>query len=241
MKNGSRTVRLAFLCMALLATAPLFARGQAQRARTITVVGEGTVETEPETASVQIGVEAYAPDVQQALSAARGRIDRVVAALRNQGVADEDMQTAQYSIHLERGYSPGREDEQPAPQYRVSNTLRVTLRNLDGVAAAIDAAVSAGANQMYGISFSVGEARQSELQREAIAAAAADARSRAEHLAGLHQAQLGDVLSISEIVGGGGGGDFTVQVERMSAGTANVRPGKLQFTARLQVVFAITP
>ena len=75
----------------------------------------------------------------------------VIAAVRDQGVAQEDIQTTDYSIYPEYDYSGQRER---IVGYRVTNMLQVTVRDIDQSGAVIDAATAAGgdASQVGGVS-----------------------------------------------------------------------------------------
>mgnify|MGYP001150845571 CR=1 FL=1 len=77
---------------------------------------------------------------------------------------------------------------------------------------------------------------QSEWQSRARAEAVADARARAEELAELAGVELGDVLTISEVIGGG---VMPVAYERAAMGGGGIAPGELQLAMQVQVTFAI--
>ena len=72
--------------------------------------------------------------------------------------------------------------EPPAGFYRVSNMVQVTIRDMTKVGDVIDTAVKAGANNVWGISFSL--ENTDDLEDQAREAAVKDARARAESLAG---------------------------------------------------------
>jgi hypothetical protein len=85
--------------------------------------------------------------------------------------------------------------EKTGTTFAVDNTVSVTLRDLSKIGVLLDAAVTAGANSVYGISFDV-EDKESALQ-EARAQAVANAKSQAEQLAQAAGITLGPVYSIS--------------------------------------------
>ena len=172
--------------------------------RTITVVGTGTVSLKPDLARINVGAEATAPTVSEAKAEVDRQIAAILNALKGLDISEKDIQTSHYSVRYERQpYEPVfREGARPESQgaYRVSNMLRVTVREIDAAALVLDAVVEAGANQVYGVSFTVSDnaAWQSMARKEAVA----DATARAEELAGLAKVNVGQVLSISEVVGG---------------------------------------
>jgi hypothetical protein len=207
-------------------------------ARTITVVGSGEVSLSPDMAQVNVGVEVGDASVAEAKAEVDRRMEAIVAALMELGVAEKDIQTAQYNIYFEReSFAMPREEgaAETGGVYRVSNMLNVKIRDLDLLGEVLDAAVEAGANQMYGVSFTVADDETWESQ--AREAAVADARARAEELADLAGVELGAVLSVSEVVGS----SPVFAAREMAAGGmgGGIAPGELEFSTQIQVTFAI--
>ena len=151
--------------------------------RTITVVGEGTVALQPDVAQAQIGVDVAGDTAKQASAEAAKIMEAVLAALKAQGIATKDIQTSNYSIYADRPADPltGRPGEQVT--YRVNNGVSVTIRDLAKIGAVLDAVIDAGANNIYGVTFSVSD--PDKVMAEARRKAVEDARARAEELAAL--------------------------------------------------------
>lgn len=206
--------------------------------RYITVVGTGHVTLKPDVAELNVGAQASAGTV----SAAKAEVDRqlaaILSALKELGIAESDIQTSSYSIHYEREtFAPvAREGTAPeqAGGYRVSSTLGVTVRDIDTVGQVLDAVVSAGANQVYGIRFTVSDDK--EWQSKARKLAVADAKERALELAGLSGVELGEVLSLSEVVGSV---SVPMAAMAMDRGGGGIAPGELELGTQIQVTFAI--
>ena len=80
----------------------------------------------------------------------------------------------------------------------MSNTVRITVRDLDGLGRYIDQFVQTGANTLNGIQFGLSDpaAKQNEARIKAIE----DARAKAKLYAEAAGAQLGQVLVIQEAV-----------------------------------------
>ncbi|TEU17717.1 MAG: DUF541 domain-containing protein [Anaerolineales bacterium] len=209
--------------------------------RTITVVGEGTVKIKPDIAQANIGVEVIRPTVKAASSRAKESMDAVLQALKQQGVDEKDIQTSGFSVWTERPYGP----EGPSSDevlYHVSNQVAVTIRELDTVGTVLDAAIEAGANNIYGVTFSLADPSQaeSEAQRKAVD----DAQAKAQWLASLNNVKLGDVVSVSEVIGGGGGyyagGVREASLAAgMGGGDGPIAPGELELTLQLQSVYTV--
>lgn len=217
------------------------AEGAAGLPRTITVVGEGKVKIKPDIARANIGVEVMKNSVKEASDANKAALESVLAALKQQGIAEKDIQTSGFSIYAER-FGPDGPLPEDKTNYRVSNNVSVVIRDLDKVGAILDAAIEAGANNIYGIEFGLDntEGVQGEARKEAVA----NARAKAEELAELNGVTVGMVVSVSEIVGGNGGyynaSNFN-QLDRAMGGGGGtpVTPGELDLTLQLQVVYTI--
>jgi uncharacterized protein len=209
-----------------------------QASRTITVVGAGEVNLAPDIAHISIGAEARSSTVSEAKAETDRQIAAILSTLKELGIDDKDIQTSSYSIYYERQpVTFAAEKGAPAEEqggYRVSSTLGVTIRDIDRVGEVLDAVVSAGANQVYGVSFTIAD--ETKWQAKARADAVADARARATELAGLSGVELGQVLSISEVVGITSGPVSLKMAERAGGGIA---PGELELSTQIQVTFAI--
>jgi uncharacterized protein YggE len=214
--------------------------GEYSPAETITVVGQGTARIKPDIAQVSIGVETSAETVGEAVSENATNMESILAALKEAGIDEKDIQTMNYSIQLDRypETMPRLEGttEEAKPVYRVSNMVNVTVRDLDSVGDVLDAVIEAGANNIWGISFSVDD--PSEAQAAARADAVEDARARAEALAELNGVKVGPVMSISETIGSTAI-PMAVAMERAASGGGPVSPGELEISYQLQVVYFI--
>jgi uncharacterized protein len=213
-------------------------------AQTITVVGQGSVRIKPDIAQISIGVETSAESVTQAVEDNKTQMESIMAALSEAGIADKDIQTMNYSIQFDRYPQPmpatvEGENGTPNPQYRVSNMVNVTVRKLDSVSTVLDAVVQAGANNIWGVSFSLED--QKPAQSDARANAITDAKERAQALADLNGVTLGPVMSVSEVLGGGSVPVPMAVVKESAAGAGPISPGELEISYQVQVSYFIEP
>jgi hypothetical protein len=162
--------------------------------RIITMNGHGEARAVPDTAMLSAGVSAQAPTAAAALAANTARMQTVLAALKKQGVPDKDIQTSNFSISPQYANSNG---ETPRiTGYQANNQVEVRLEDVGKLGATLDALVTAGANQMNGVSFSIRD--DATLLAQARAAAVADARLKAETFSKAANIGLGAILSIEE-------------------------------------------
>lgn len=225
---------VAGLVLAGCATAPSTPEVKPQ----LTVSGTGLVRVSPDTASINLGVATQDTDVAQAVAASNLAAEAIITAVKNLGVAPEDVRTTYFNVSPQPMYD---QNGQPTGQtnYWVNNSLVVTLRQVDQLGAVLQAAVDAGANSINGISFDLTDKTQAEEQ--ARQAAIADAQQRAERLATAAGTTLGEVFSI--YTGGYSYGAINYVEAASSAGSAGgatvpIAPGT--FDVRIDVTLAYT-
>ena len=102
----------------------------------------------PNRAAFSFGVTTQAKSAAAALNGNNSEMRKVIDAIKRAGVAARDVQTS--SVSLSPRYSQNGED---IVGYTASNTVNATIRSISRSGAVIDAAVGAGANQVYGPSF----------------------------------------------------------------------------------------
>lgn len=162
-----------------------------QQDRTIQVIGDGTVETVPDTAAFGFGVVTRATTAKQALAANADAAQKVIDALKTAGVAAKDLQTQQVSLNPREN-----QDGTAIVGYEARNTVTATVRDLGAAGAIVDAAVAAGADQVSGPFLTA--SGQAALVQQALTAAFSDAKAKAEALARQAGGSLGPALQISE-------------------------------------------
>jgi uncharacterized protein YggE len=222
----------------------------------LNITAEGRSERTPDLASFTAGVVAQGKTAAEAMAANSRRMTQVIAAIRQSGVAERDIQTSALSVQpqyyqpRERVRQPdGSVTEPPEPTppriigYEARNTVTVRVRRLADMGGMIDALVAAGANQVEGPYFSVDQpsAAGDEARADAIRAA----RHRAELYAREAGYRSARILTISE-----GGGYYPVARDIVVTGYAGgamapppppapVQPGEMTIGVSLSVQFAL--
>jgi len=161
----------------------------------IAVSGTGKITGAPDTLTISFGVTVLADTVAEAVSTAAENAEAVISTLESAGIAEADIQTANYSIFPQYDY---RNDGQTLVGYQVYNTVTAKVRDLDAAGAIIDDVAASGGDTVTvsGVSFSIEDNEQ--LVEAARAAAWEDARAKAEQLAELAGVTLGSPTSIVE-------------------------------------------
>jgi uncharacterized protein YggE len=166
----------------------------------IAVSGQGRAELAPDMAVLQLMVTREADTARAALDANSAAMAEVLEALRGQGIAERDMQTANFSIQPRYVYpSPKAQGENRTPRiagYTVRNGLSVRVRDLAKLGAIMDQSVSLGVNEGGNILFTNDD--PSAAIEQARTRAVKEAMGKAQTLASAAGVKLGRVLSISE-------------------------------------------
>ena len=215
----------------------------------VSTSGTATVKVDPDKVTVTIGVETQGMTAEEAATKNAELMEKVVAALKELGIADDEISTSWYSVYPIYEYkSPPCIEIYPQPPecaprseitgYRASNSLSVTLDADEDVGKVIDAAVAAGANNVSGVYFFVSEERQQELRDSLIEQAIDNARSRAEkaaeavdmNIAGVKSINLNDVYFPV----------FYKDVAQEAGVSTSILPSQQQVTMTVQVTFRMS-
>jgi uncharacterized protein YggE len=233
--SGLVLVVLGAALVILLGTITVAARPATEQdsaSRTITVSGVGSASGTPDTATIQLGVDVQNADPAQALSEANSTIQQVEDALHNNGIDQEAIQTASFSMWSQDNASQQAGSTANQTTYHVQDILRITA-NINQAGSVVDEAVAAGANSINGISFDLAD--PTPLVQQARALAVTNAQQRAEDIARMMGITLGGPVSVTETVGNNPG---PVQPLMANAATP-VNPGQLSVTVHIDVSYAI--
>lgn len=227
--------RLAITITSLLALAALAAvvhAGDAPAAADdsaggITVQGTASVSAPPDQAQLYVGVESQGATAKAALAANAAEMRRVLAALRSAGATDLKTQSVTVNPrYAEAGAVQG---------FTAQNSVSATVRDVARAGAVVDAAVAAGANQVYGPNLV--HSNPAALYRQALRAAVAEARLSAQALAAASNLTLGAVTAVVE----GGAAPMPVALAARAAdeaGSTPIEPGQQEVGATVSVTFA---
>ncbi len=115
----------------------------------ILVTGSATVQSPPDLATLQVGVQSFAETAQQATADNNLKVEKIITSLKNKGFTDKDMETNSFNI------SPQREYKNNKPPvvigFNVTNMLAIKIRDLDRVGELMQATIDNGANTINGL------------------------------------------------------------------------------------------
>ena len=244
MRTWQRTALVALLvgttALASSGAAHAQVRSQAddptERVRTIDVVGTGQVRGTPDVLSLTLGVGTRDKTAGAALTHNSELTSGLIGVLRDAGVDEKDIQTANLSI------SPVYDDDREnVIGYGVSNSVDVQIRDLGKAGKIVDAATEVAGDEIVVNSLSFSFDDNSNLVAQARAEAVRRARSQAEQLAKAAGVELGDVLTMSESTSSEGPViDATpTAASAEDAGRVPIQPGSESLTVQVSMSFRI--
>lgn len=204
----------------------------------VTVHGHAILRSKPDIAYATIAVTTHAATQDKAVSANATRVKALISTLKQDGIPDKDIQTQYYTVQPQYDYTPS---PPVRTGYEVQNAVRVTIRNLTKAGQILDHATTAGATDVSSLSFDI--ANKDGIQGQALAAAVANARSKADLLAGAAGVSIGRVLSVTE--------DSAPMVTPLefnmarkstmaAADTTPIQPQEISVTADVTLSYSIT-
>lgn len=224
----SRILFASIVSIVSLAPLPSFAID-----KLVTVTGEATVAVAPDAAMIRIGVSSQDKTAREASDANAKQMTAVLAAIKGNNIAERDIQTSRLSLQPQ--YDPNKSGTARLTGFQATNQVTVRIRDIGKLAAVLDSAIGAGANEMSGIEFIVSE--QSKLLDRARDDAIADAHRKAELYAKAAGAKLGHVVAISEE----GSAPPQRPMQALRAGAVPISPGEQTLTAVVTVSYELTP
>ena len=208
--------------------------------RTISVTGTGIVTVDPDVATFTVGVMKVATELADAQTQVVTALESITKTITDAGIDAKDVVTSGYSVNPIANYDNDG-NYIGVKGYEVSSNLTVTVREIDSVGTLLDSVVTAGANQVWGISFTVDD--PSGPASQARQAAVADARQKADELATAAGAVVTGVFSIAETSSPSPKGmEYAAPMAADSAGNARSVPvstGSTSIEVDVLVVFEI--
>ncbi len=205
--------------------------------KTIQVTGTGTVSSPPDEAILYLGVQTQAATATQATSDNAAAMTSVITALTSAGIDKNSIQTVSYTLTPTYSNPVNQSVSPTIIGYVAVNEIQVTVNDLNSVGKILDQVISAGANQVQGVSFTLSSGSLATLQKQALQVALTDADGQAKALATTLGVSIVGPISVTP--------GYQFQPTNYStrfAATAQtpIQTGTLQVTATVQVTYAFT-
>ena len=205
------------------------------------VNGEGKITVVPDIAILTTGIEAQELSVSAAMEKASAAMDKVIQALKAQGIEDKDIQTQYFSIYQVKNWMDNKEE---VTGYRVTNTVTVKIRAITKAGEVIDAVVAAGGDltRINGITFTIDEPANYYVQARELAIT--HATNKAKQMADKAGIKLGKITYITE-----NSGNYGITYRNYigmadsaigtPAASTPVSVGSLEITATVNIAYEI--
>jgi hypothetical protein len=204
--------------------------------RTIDVVGTGQVRGVPDVLSLTLGVSTRDKSAGAALTHNSELTAKLIDVLKEAGVDEKDIQTANLSI------SPVFDDDgENVIAYGVSNTVDVEIHDLSKAGQIVDAAADVAGDEIVVSSLGFSFDDNSDLVAQARAEAVKRAKAQAEQLAKAAGVELGDILTMSESTSNDGPVmEAAPKAAASDSGSATpIQPGSEALAVQVNMSFAI--
>jgi uncharacterized protein len=234
----ARTFALLAGALVLMAmTAPV----RADHEPFVTATGQGQVEVAPDIAWLSFGVSARRPTVAEARDEVARGVARLIALARDAGLEDEHIATAALSVSPEFDWLPETR-ERRLLGYVVRRQVTLKLADLGKLGQLTEQALGLGVTEATPAVFDT--SRRNELEAEALAGAARDARAQAVVMANALGVGVGAPLQIEA----GSAASSPRPMLRMAmaeadamTGAETYQPGLIRITANVTARFALVP
>ncbi|WP_413662695.1 SIMPL domain-containing protein [Microbulbifer sp. CNSA002] len=231
--------------LALLATACGNERAPEDRGTMVSIAARGEASQVPDIAKISVGVVTESEDSKQAMRDNANQMESLMAAIKKSGINKKDIQTSgvnlspRYSIRTSLPDQSGQTKRPHITGYSARNTVSVKVRKLEELGKLLDNLTAAGANQIYGPSFEIGE--PAPVQAKAREKALEDAQERAEMYAKALGTKVRRIVSISE--NGNGGMPrpmmFAEKARMADSASTPISPGETTLTVNLDLVYEL--
>lgn len=169
--------------------------GAEQEKEKLTLSAEGSIEAVPDQATFTVGVVTESKTSETAQEENSTKVNAILEQLRQQGIADEDLQTQQ--LTLQPKYSYERTSGTSAiTGYTARQEIEVVVRDITKAGELYAAAAAFGGNSMGNISYEYSNIE--ELKQQATKSALRNAKARAEDLATTAGIRLGKLINFTE-------------------------------------------
>ncbi len=214
--------------------------GQADRLeRTITLEASAEVTATPDIAMTTIGMVATGESVAAAQEANTLVMNQLTARLIDMGIAEADMQTANYNIYPQYNYTS--EEGRVLDGYEVSQNVTVKIRDIDNAKNVIALAGDVGANSVSGLQFTIDErdVYRNQARNEALEKVYEKARALSRSLG----VSLVGIVSYDEYDAGASGPAYARYAELDygygGAPAPDVQAGSMDVSMNVSVTFEI--
>jgi uncharacterized protein YggE len=204
---------------------------------TVEVYGSANIDVKPDVAYINIGVNIENENPSIAQNENKVKMDKIVSSLKKYGLTDDDLTTLNYSIYKNYRYI---KDDEREEYYVVSNSLKITINDIESIGKIIDVATNAGANNINSIQFSVLD--DSKYYNDALKLAMESAKDKATSVMNVFEETPSKPKSVVEISNNYGAtrdtGNMLMKSEAMYDSVSTpIQAGDITISARVKIIY----
>jgi len=208
--------------------------------RTITVTGSADMQAAPDRAIIEASIEATGDSAAAVRDELSTRSESLRQALRDGGVADDQLTTGRFAIRPRRDPRRPADDEPAEPGYEGTHTITIDVDDIDATGDVIDTAINGGADSIDRIEYTLSASTRASLREDALQAAVDNARDEADVLADRVDASI---VSVQHLNAAGGGVSPTYErysvAEDAAGGSTELQPEDVTVEASVEATFRI--
>lgn len=241
MKKSFSKILLASCMLLSVAMLPLGQTNTASAAeasvesRLAYVNGVGKVSVDPDAAVISLGVETEAKTSAEAQAQNKVQSAKLIKALKQLGVAEDNIKTEWYNIYPDYQYKD--DGSRELAGYIANHSLSIKITDLEKVSDVLDQATQSGATNIGSVQYTVEnkDAAYDEARKEA----AEDAKVKAKKLADVFGFTVGKVISVSESTNDYYYSAYDLGKGGVMAEGNEIYPGEIDVYVNLSVTFEI--
>jgi hypothetical protein len=145
---------------------------------TIDVSETATIMKPADRVLINVGVEITKDSASEAEEENTKITNQIYESLKSLGLSESEYSTEYYNVYPNRNWNTNTIDG-----YTVSHNIKIDTEKIDLAGDILDKAIESGANQIYGLQFSLKEETEKSAREEAYKKASENARLKAEAIA----------------------------------------------------------
>lgn len=201
----------------------------------VNVNGEGSVKIKPDYAIISIGSEIKELDSAKAKKQNDDIIAKMIQVIKKAQIQEKDYQTDRINLYKTREY------QEKKDYFVASQSINITLRNLEQYEKLMSDLMDAGANSIQGVEFK--STKTETVASEIRAKAVLNAKKKAEDYAGALNQNIGKALIISDQSMVNNPRVYMMKSNAMSADAAGMEQtlavGEIEISTNVNVVFEL--
>ena len=201
----------------------------------VNVNGEGSVKIKPDYAIISIGSEIKELDSAKAKKQNDDIIAKMIQVIKKAQIQEKDFQTDRINLYKTREY------QEKKDYFVASQSINITLRNLEQYEKLMSDLMNAGANSIQGVEFK--STKTETVASEIRAKAVLNAKKKAEDYAGALNQNIGKALIISDQSMVNNPRVYMMKANAMSADAAGMEQtlavGEIEISTNVNVVFEL--